>query len=343
MVHRKNVKMKDIATAIGVSTVTVSKALANKEGVSDELRQKIKDKASELGYVYNPIPKSMLDGKVNNIGILVSKKFLVRGYDVYFQIYETIVEKLTEFGYYGLLEVLTKQAEFDCETPRVVRESKVDGIILLGQISFPYIQMIAASGIPFVLLDFYGSYEGMTSVVADNFYASYMLTSYLVKNGHRQIGFVGNYRATSSIMDRYMGYLKSLIENDCEHNAHAYLIMDRDNNNVNVELELPREMPTAFVCNNDEVANTLIGKLIQNGYSVPDDVSVVGFDNFEKNYSSPIGITTIEVDFIDMGKTAVNIILRKIQEADYDPGRHLISCRMVVRDSVKTISPTGSQ
>ena len=192
MVHRKNVKMKDIATAIGVSTVTVSKALANKEGVSDELRQKIKDKASELGYVYNPIPKSMLDGKVNNIGILVSKKFLVRGYDVYFQIYETIVEKLTEFGYYGLLEVLTKQAEFDCETPRVVRESKVDGIILLGQISFPYIQMIAASGIPFVLLDFYGSYEGMTSVVADNFYASYMLTSYLVKNGHRQIGFVGD-------------------------------------------------------------------------------------------------------------------------------------------------------
>jgi LacI family transcriptional regulator len=338
MVHRKNVKMKDIAEAIGVSTVTVSKALANKEGVSDELRSIIKNKATELGYVYNPIPKSMLNGRVNNVGILVSKKFLVRGYDVYFQIYETIVEKLTEDGYFGLLEVLTKQEELDCEMPRVLRESKVDGIILLGQISYPYIQMIASSEIPFVLLDFYGSYEGVTSVVADNFYGSYILTSYLIKKGHRKIGFVGNYRATSSIMDRYMGYLKSLIENDCDEKINEFLIMDRDNNNINTNLTLPKEMPTAFVCNNDEVANTLIGQLIQNGYNVPEDVSVVGFDNFEKNYSSPIGITTVEVDFIDMGKTAVDIILKKIQDSDYDPGRHLINCRMVIRDSVKAIT-----
>ena len=337
MAQRKNVKMRDIAEAIGVSTVTVSKALGNKEGVSEELRKAIKDKAAELGYVYNPIPKSMLNGRVNNVGILVSKKFLVRGYDVYFQVYETIVEKLTEYGYFGLLEVLTKQKEFDCEKPRVLSESKVDGIILLGQISYPYIQMIEASGIPFVLLDFYGSYEGVTSVIADNFYGSYLLTSYLIKKGHRKIGFVGNYRATSSIMDRYMGYLKSLIENEIDEKVQDYLIMDRDNHNVNIELTFPKEMPTSFVCNNDEVANTLIGKLIQSGYKVPDDVSVVGFDNFDKNYSSQIGITTIEVDFIEMGKTAVDIILKKIQDPNYDPGRHLINCRMVIRDSVKAL------
>jgi len=333
----KNIKMKDIADAIGVSTVTVSKALANKEGVSLELRQKIKEKAAEMGYVYNPIPKLLLDGKVNNVGILVSKKFLVCGYDVYFQIYETIVEKLTEYGYYGLLEVLTKQAEFECDMPRVLRESKVDGIILLGQISYPYLQMISTCSVPFVLLDFYGSYEGMTSVVADNFYGSYMLTSYLIKNGHKKIGFVGNYLATSSIMDRYMGYMKSLIENGYGDDVSKYLIMDRDDNNINIDIELPDIMPTAFVCNNDEVANTLIGKLMQNGYKVPDDISVVGFDNFEKKYTSPIGITTIEVDFIDMGKAAANIIVRKINEADYNPGRHLVSCRMVIRDSVKAI------
>lgn len=333
----KNIKMKDIAEAIGVSTVTVSKALANKDGVSQEMRQKIKAKAEEMGYVYNPIPRLLLNGRVNNIGILVSKKFLVRGYDVYFQIYETIVEKLSEYGYYGLLEVLTKQAEFDGEQPRVLKESKVDGIILLGQISPTYLQMISSCTIPFVLLDFYGSYEDMTSVVADNFYGSYMLTSYLIKNGHHKIGFVGNYRATSSIMDRYMGYLKSLIENEYDQNSQAYLVMDRDNNNANIELELPHDMPTAFVCNNDEVANTLIGKLIQNGYDVPNDISVVGFDNFEKKYNSAIGITTIEVDFIAMGKVAANIIVRKISEADYNPGRQLVGCRMVIRDSVKKI------
>jgi len=329
--------MKSIAIEMGVSTVTVSKALTNKEGVSQELRQQIKKKAEEVGYVYNPIPKQMLEGKVKNVAILVSKKFLVRGYDVYFQVYETIVEQLSEYGYYGLLEVLTKQSEFDCETPRAIRESKVDGIILLGQISPEYLKMISSHSMPFVLLDFYGSHENMTAIVADNFYGSYMLTSYLVKNGHQKIGFIGNYRATSSIMDRYMGYLKSLIENGLNTNNEKYLVMDRDIYGARIDLVLPNEMPTAFVCNNDEVANMIINKLSQHGYRVPEDISIVGFDNFEKVFNQKLGITTVEVDFITMGKVSADIIVKKIKDEEYNPGRQLIGCRMVIRDSVKNL------
>jgi len=337
-VKSKNVKMKDIAQELKVSTVTVSKALSDKDGVSQELRKKIKSKAEEMGYVYNPIPRQLLNGKANNIGILVSKKFLVRGYDIYFQIYETVVEKLSNYGYYGLLEVLTKQSEFDCEVPRFLRESKVDGIIILGQISQPYLKMISTQSTPFVLLDFYGSYEGMTSIVADNFYGSYMFASYLIKKGHKKIGFVGNYKATSSIMDRYMGYLKSLFENDLSEGNQAYLVMDRDNNGLSIDLELPKSMPTAFVCNNDEVANSLIIKLKQEGYLVPDDISVVGFDNFEKLHDSTIGITTVEVDFIAMGMASASIIVRKINESNFNPGRQLVGCRLVIRGSVKDLN-----
>jgi LacI family transcriptional regulator len=327
--------MRDIAKALNVSTVTVSKALNDKDGVSEQLRETIKDKAKEMGYVYNPIPKLMLNGMTNNIAILVSKKFLVRGYDVYFQIYETIIEKLSKFGYYGILEVLSKQAEFDLEMPRVLRESKVDGLIILGQISEPYLSMISNQKTPFVLLDFYGSYENMDTVVADNFFGSYMITSYLIKNGHRKIGFVGNYKSTSSIIDRYMGYLKGLIENDCVESVDEFIIMDRDQNGQPIELELPKKMPTAFVCNNDEVANQLIVKLREHGYKVPDDISVVGFDNFEKIQNLTLGITTVEVDFITMATSSVEVILTKIQNKNYNPGRKLINCRLVIRDSVK--------
>jgi len=340
MEKSKNITMKDIAKELAVSTVTVSKALANKDGVSQELREKIKSQAEKMGYVYNPIPKQLLNGKVNNVGILVSKKFLVRGYDIYFQIYETIVEKLSNFGYYGLLEVLTKQAELDCEVPRFLRESKVDGLIILGQLSQPYLNMITTQTTPFVLLDFYGSYEAMTSIVADNFYGSYMITSYLIKKGHTKIGFVGNYKATSSIMDRYMGYLKSLYENELAEDNRSYLVMDRDNNGLNIDLKLPEKMPTAFVCNNDEVANSLIIKLNQKQYSVPDDISVVGFDNFEKPHNSTIGITTVEVDFIAMGIASANIIVKKINESNFSPGRQLVGCRLVIRDSVKDLTAT---
>ena len=333
----KSIKMKDIAEALGVSTVTVSKALNDKEGVSESLRQTIKDKAAEMGYVYNPIPRQMLSGKTHNVAILVSKKFLVRGYDVYFQIYETIIERLKDFGYYGILEVLSKQAEFSCEMPRVLEESKVDGLILLGQISKPYLDMISEQPVPFVTLDFYGSYEKMDTVVADNFFGSYMITSYLIENGHREIGFVGNYKATSSITDRYMGFLKGLIEHDLEVKHPEWIIMDRDMSGNKLDITLPKRLPTAFVCNNDEVANTLITLLRENGTRVPEDVSVVGFDNFEKIQNLAVGITTVEVDFITMGTVSVDVIIKKIQQPDYNPGRQLIGCRLVLRESVKKL------
>ena len=320
----KTIKMKDIAQSVGVSTVTVSKALNNKDGVSEELRKIIKDKAKDMGYIYNPIPKQMLNGKTNNIAILVSKKFLVRGYDVYFQIYETIIDRLSKLGYYGILEVLSKQAEFD-------------GLILLGQISEPYLAMITSQKTPFVLLDFYGSYENMDTVVADNFFGSYMITSYLIKNGHKEIGFAGNYKATSSTIDRYMGYLKALIENDLIVNIPNYTVGDEDLGDGNIELTLPLELPTAFVCNNDKIANALIIKLNEHGYHVPDDISIVGFDNFEQANNYLPGITTVEVDFRTMAIVSVELIIEKINNLTVKPGRKLISCHLVIKDSVKNL------
>lgn len=329
--------MKDIADSMGISTVTVSKALNNKEGVSQELKEKIQEKAREMGYVYNPIPKLMLKGLTNNVGIIVSKKFLVRGYDFYFQIYETIIDRLANHGYYGILEVLSKQAEFDCEVPRVLRESRVDGVIVLGQISKPYLEMISSQKVPFVLLDFYGGYENMDSVVTDNFYGSYLITSYLYKMGHRKIGFVGNYLNTSSTLDRYMGYLKALIENEIGKDIEKYTVFDKDLSNGGIELDFPQEMPTAFVCKNDKVANAFISKLKEQGYRVPEDVSVVGFDNFDRTDKYSMGITTVEVDFITMAQKAVELIIAKIKDPSYNQGRILINCRLVIKESVKDL------
>jgi LacI family transcriptional regulator len=197
--------------------------------------------------------------------------------------------------------------------------------------------MISAQDLPFVLLDFYGSNEDMDTVVADNFFGSYMITSYLIKNGHKKIGFVGNYRTTSSITDRYMGYLKGLIENDLFENFEQYTIMDRDDTGNPVQLEMPKTLPTAFVCNNDEVANTLINTLNERGIRVPEDISVVGFDNFEKVHNPALGVTTVEVDFITMASVSTDVIVKKIKNPLFNPGRQLINCRLVLRDSVLTL------
>lgn len=96
-------------------------------------------------------------------------------------------------------------------------------------------------------------------------------------------------------------------------------------------------MPTAFVCKNDKVANAFISKLKEQGYRVPEDVSVVGFDNFDRTDKYSMGITTVEVDFITMAQKAVELIIAKIKDPSYNQGRILINCRLVIKESVKDL------
>jgi LacI family transcriptional regulator len=96
-------------------------------------------------------------------------------------------------------------------------------------------------------------------------------------------------------------------------------------------------MPSAFACNCDTVANQVIKKIQDRGYSVPEDVSVVGFDNYLNTELSDVGITTFEVDMKTMADTAVEVMLKKIRKVDYKPARRIISGKIIIRDTVKDL------
>lgn len=87
--------------------------------------------------------------------------------------------------------------------PRIYSEQKVDGLIILGQVSKEYIEMMQSVNIPVVFMDFYDEKTDMDAVITDNFYGAYDLTNYLISKGHKEIGYVGNLYATSSIQDRF--------------------------------------------------------------------------------------------------------------------------------------------
>ena len=165
----------------------------------------------------------------------------------------------------------------------------------------------------------------------------YLLTDYLIEKGHRDIAFVGNNRATSSIQDRYLGYLKALLENDIPYN-HDWLIVDRELNGKYIDIKLPSHMPTAFVCNCDEVAYRVIKEIKRNGLMVPRDISVVGFDNYLISDICEPAITTVEVDMKTMAESAVETLVRKINDMEYKPGRQLISGKIVIKNSVRQIN-----
>ena len=332
---KRNVTMKDLANSLNVSIVTVSKALNNKEGVSEQLKKKIQDLADDMGYRYNTIAKSMKEGSTYNIGVIASKRFL--GEDsFYLQVYQHITTVLQEYNFYGILEVIDYEDEKNGVLPRVYNERRVDALVILGSMKSSYIEALDDMDIPYIFLDYYDSEHEVDSINTDNYYASYEITSYLISQGHKNIGFVGTIYATSSIQDRFLGYCKALIENRIDINQE-WILKDRDDDGVYINIEIPEDLPTAFVCNCDQVAFNFIEMLRNKGIDVPKDCSIVSFDNDIYATISNPKITSVEIDKESMAKKTVEVILDRLENPEKQVGRVLVKSKIIKRDSVKVL------
>lgn len=335
---KKTVTMSDIAKAMNVSTVTVSKALGDRDGVSESLRERIKQKATEMGYRIHTGGRTLKDGLTYNIGIVVAKHFISEPSAFYWIMYKYLVEILQRQNYYGMLEVVEDGTDGSCEIPNSVHDKKVDGLILLGQFSDEYIDKLMSFSIPTVFLDFYGSREDAETVLSDSFYGAYILTSYLIDCGHRNIGFLGSISSTSSIQDRYLGYYKALLEHGLPL-SREWVIGDRSpEGEIHKTFRLPQNLPTAFVCNCDEAAFKLVNQLQSMGYKVPGDISIVGYDNHIYSTMCQPHLTTMDVNSQAMATEAVDIILHKIRDINYKRGRTLVAGKLIRRDSVRNLN-----
>jgi LacI family transcriptional regulator len=331
------VKMSDIATKLGVSTVTVSKALAGKEGVSRELRKSIRQTAETLGYVYNSLPRNMLEGRTYNIGILIAAKYLGES-AFYWIFYQKLLSILKRTSYTGILEIVSNDDEARGAIPSIVAANKIDGLILLGQLSDTYLSAITAKINQCVFLDFYSETGGCDCIAPNNFIGSYSLTKLLIAAGHKKIAFIGSIAATTSILDRYMGFCKAMLEAGLSYDP---AIEDRDREGLYLaEFKLNPGHYTAYVCNNDQVAGIVIRQLRRAGIAVPQDISMVGFDNESETVTEGIGITSLMLNIDSMCGTAVNSLIQHIESEEYTPvGMSFIDGKIVVKQSIA--SPKG--
>ncbi len=332
----KSVSMDEIARIFNVSKVTVSKALNDKPGVSEKLKKEIKEKAEELGYRMNSAAKSLKTNKSYNIGVLIANRYIGEGDSYYFGVYGKLSTKFSEIGYSTIMEVINEEDEKKLKLPQMYLDSKVDAIIVLGQLSKEYLNNFNDFSVPVIYFDFYTNKTNIDSIVVDNFYSGLEITQYLIDRGHKEIGFVGNIYTTSSIQDRYLGYYRAILENKLELN-HAYVISDRDESGYLTDLVLPDKLPTAFVCNNDQIAYNLIKKLKALKVRVPEDISVVSFDNTIYSTVSEPQITTLDTNVEEMVNVATKIVSKKIINPERRYDRILIKAFIVERDSVKEI------
>ncbi|MBR4502849.1 MAG: LacI family DNA-binding transcriptional regulator [Clostridia bacterium] len=325
---KKKVTMSDIGAALGVSTVTVSKALGGREGVGNEMRGRIIRTAREMGYG-TARAQSASDDRADAaaVGILTCERFFDKG-SFYASMYRELTGAILEEGMLGALEIVTAGMEKDLVLPALVADRRVNSLVLMGQFSPEYMDLLSSSELRKVCLDFYSD-RGGCAVVSDGRGGAWQITRHLIGLGHRKIGFVGSSTATSSITDRMCGYLRAMTEAGLLPVPPAWIMEDRDAEGRYIfPLRLPEDLPTAFVCNNDDVAARLIRQLNDMGIAVPGDVSVTGFDDYTL-FPSPVKLTTYRPDRERMARAAVRALKERPGNDDDGTLRLEVGGRMI--------------
>ena len=335
------VTLKNIAERLNVSKVTISKAINNQPGVSERLRQEILRVANELGYA---VPTK---NRFRQFGVLIRAHHYVGvGADSFYQYIVYHIERLCHDHDIKLfLRIVSEQDERDANLPDFVEEKGVDGVFLVGEFDEAFLALVTSYAIPTVAVDFAKSTMPVDHVVVDNFCAAYKMCTYLIKAGHREIGFVGDYHHSSSIADRFFGYLKGLCLNDLPYNEEWHIRANLDDvcfADRTSGIRLPDPLPSAFLCHNDQAAHRFMLLLRTEGIDVPERLSVAAFDNSE--YTKKHGfLTTVSIDKDEMAARAFDLLRRRIVTSASTVNKVVLDTKIVERGSVLSHSPAADE
>ena len=336
------ITMKDIAGRLGISINAVSIALNDKPGVSDEMRLEILKTADEMGYI-NQKKKYLSVFSKTNLCILMQSYYADTGH-FYSIVLRSIVEQAKTFGYYSILNYFE---DSDFVIPECIHERKVAGILIVGKISDENLFMLKKTGIPIVLVDFTSLCAPCDCVLTHNKQGGYMMTSHIIEKGYKKIGFFGDLDYSFSFQDRFLGYKQSLIHNqivsmaDIDQYINQYsftqdiekYILSNQISQI-VKILSSKQLPEVLVCANDSNAFAVILALTQMGIKVPEDISVVGFDDTPLCVKSIPQITTVQVQKELMGQVAVSTLIDRIHRKDDVLMTRLLSVKIIERDSL---------
>lgn len=330
----KKVTLQQIADELGTSKTTVSRALNNKSGIGTGLRNKIIEKAKIYGY---NIPANNASS-LNALAFLVPKRFFLEIDQFYTVIFFHLSHLCQSMNIMLTAIAFTQEEEQAGNLPIQLAKTKFDGIFIVGDSSEHLLASVNSLNMPTVFIDFSKKYKNYCHVLADNYSLGYEVTEYLIEYGHHTIGFVGDYKSNQNICDRYMGYRKALLLNNLPH-KQQYDVINNDFRTglYTINFEMPDEMPSAFVCTCDMAAFYLYEKLRMLDRKIPEDVSVISFDNTEICNNMVPALTSMDIDKSDFANLAFKQMLKLVSSPISSPGRLFVGTNLVVRDSVKKL------
>jgi LacI family transcriptional regulator len=313
----KKISMEDIGKHLGVSKNTVSLVLRGMPGINANTRELIINAAKELGYEYNSINKDKVENKdIKNICVILSKNTKNSvGFFNYVQF--GIEAEAKKRGFNPIIYYYDEQKD-SFETPISIQNGIISGIITLGRVSRVNIASIINYKLPVVMVDHYFENIKLDYILTDNVSGAYRATEYLISRGHKTISFLGNVNVSLSFYDRYEGYLRALRDNNLE----PFKLMDKSMEELcSIDIDLVvnffknmKELPEAILCCNDAEAIAVTRALNIMNIKVPEEISIMGFDDIEFARSTSPELTTMRVEKEAMGKKAVTRLSQLIKE-----------------------------
>jgi len=329
------VRLKDIAEQAGVSIMTVSKALRGAPDVSATTRERIKALATQMGYVPDTSAQCLRTRSTKLLGLVVSS--LTN--PIFARVVLAIEQRAQELGYDLILAHTHNQAEREAVCIQRMLARRVEGLFIspvyrLASEDRVY-RELQARGTPTVILGHRAPFcNDFVNVESDDIAGAHAATQHLLELGHRRIAFLAGPPVTPWTRERFEGYRRALRERDIEADDRLIFQAGRTiEDGAKAALQMLNEgvLPTAVQCVNDMVAVGTVETLLQQGYRVPQDISVVGFGNILLSEHFRIPLTTVRQPKFHLGEAAVEVMLQLFKGKNPAPRR--IPVELLVRES----------
>lgn len=329
------VRLKMISDATGFSPATVSNALNNKKGVNKQTASTILKAARELGYIS--------EERISKIRFVIYRRNgkIIDDTPFFNLLIDGAQRECRQLGYEMVISRLERNdPEYEQQARWMLRDTHAAVILLGTELIEDDIEVYRDSHCPFLLFDYFDASMDFSGVAIDNEDSARKATRYLIAKGHRSIGYLRGEFRIQAFRKRAAGYRAALKEAGLSpHPSGIFTLatnMDGAYNDMVRILEAKPELPTAFFADNDMIALGAMKALQENGYRIPQDVSLVGFDDLPFSEIVSPRLTTIRVSKPEMGATAVRKMHEIINRTGTAKTKIEVCTDFVERDSVQT-------
>jgi DNA-binding LacI/PurR family transcriptional regulator len=326
-------RIKDVAREAGVSIATVSHVINNTRAVSETTRQRVMRAIEECNYYPNANARSLASGRSHTLGLLIS--------DISNPFFPDLVKSIETIAFEKGYDVILSNTDYDAErTVNYVRrfiERKVAGVALMtSELDIGLIEELARFHVPVVFLDLGSAGVCMSNLVVDYEAGIEEAIQHLASLGHREIAYIGGPRRLRSAARRYQAFCDSMARH--LPGSISPMMYEEDfrftgGRHAASEMLNSSELPTAAIVANDMMALGVIEEFRERGIHVPEDISIVGFDDIAFAALSSPPLTTICLPRTELGREAVEALLATIEHPDWQGVEIKIPTHLVLRDS----------